>query len=473
MARHHLAVGVALALLGCGPQAEDVTGDSEGSAGQAVCAITTVDPARSLLVLDQTALANFSFQTVLAQVAATGGNDGETAMQLWSQLVDTTNDKAHAVTSGPHCDDGLVNGKPSLNGFPIECPRPEGQLATVTPFNPVNQHDPNTMLTLALVNRFDLAPKNGANCGQYRIIFGRQAFAIGQGNDRLFYIFEAVLPNPTPSAGLAGCLPIAQFWDALSADGSATHRASQLQKFFFTGINGIPKVIDAKNYGFGGGTNTGQIRGNLFVSDPNWSLREYRTSQTCKSGKCSLVVKPAPVRTNPSPALFSGTDATSLAFQADFITRIPGLAAGKDLFSIKLGSPLTYSSGESIDSQQVQDYDIASQSNAAFRNQIAAKLVAMKRTDLSVDQVLNRATTQACAGCHAVSDQADLGDMLAFPSVGPFTMVDERQFTAPFVQLSLPQRAQVLFNYLTTTCAAQPVVDDGLTLGGSAVGAAN
>src|SRR5690349_16811 len=82
-------------------------------------------------------------------------------------------------------------------------PTPEGALAQSNPFTPP-QYVP-----LALTNRFDLAPANGANCGQYRAIYARRT---NVETDRLHIIFEATLPNPDPAAGLAGCRPVAEFW---------------------------------------------------------------------------------------------------------------------------------------------------------------------------------------------------------------------------------------------------------------------
>jgi len=52
----------------------------------------------------------------------------------------------------------------------------------------------------------DLAPANGAHCGQQRMIFASNA------QNRMFFIIEAQVPNPAPELGIDGCLPLAQFW---------------------------------------------------------------------------------------------------------------------------------------------------------------------------------------------------------------------------------------------------------------------
>src|SRR5215472_13938720 len=177
--------------------------ESEQATAQAVtsCAIP-VDPTRSLFVTDTTTLLEFPFETVLDQIVSTGSTTGQTALGLYQQMLDTLNKKATGVTNGPHCDDQLVNGSPAINGFHEQfCPRQEGVLAQTNPFTAGSQ---DSYVTLGVVNRFDLAPKSGSNCGEYRIVFGKLSGQT-QPHNRMLIILEAVLPNPNPSAGLAAC----------------------------------------------------------------------------------------------------------------------------------------------------------------------------------------------------------------------------------------------------------------------------
>lgn len=88
-----------------------------------------------------------------------------------------------------------------------------------------------------LFNRFDLASPSGADCGEYRIVYAKQSGLVS-GTDRNFLIFEARLPNPTPSAGLTGCLPVADFWANLTIVGSVATRATLLRDFYFVGLGG-------------------------------------------------------------------------------------------------------------------------------------------------------------------------------------------------------------------------------------------
>ncbi len=464
---------------------QDATGALEqASTG---CAVN-VNPALSLFVTDSTALAGFPLQAVMDQIVATGSNTGQTSLGLYQQMLDTLNTAAGGVTKGPHCDDQKVNGVPAINGFPEQfCPRQEGALAKTDPFTKGSQ---DSYVTLGLVNRFDLAPRNGANCGQYRIVYGKLS---GQANafDRMLIIFEAVLPNPDPTAGLAGCLPVAQFWDNLSADPSATDRAAKLKGFYFSGLPGFVPVVRAQNYGIGGGTNTGQIRTNMFMfqtGSQEWELREFRLSQTCGGTSCSLTADNTFVQDNPFGLLFGGTDSVSLAFQKEFITQVPHLAA-KSINGITMSTP-TVDDGPQSDEQAPtnNDYLAQGQNNTTLLANIQAKLVAIGRTDLTPDNILDRATTQSCAGCHELSVGRNLGPTidggtgLVWPASNGFTQINEfSQLSPALTGTFLPHRAAVLKNFINAHCATDggtsdggaPQLDPTETLGGSAVGAAN
>ena len=469
---------------GCGDGTVGELGgqDDLGSGSSALapsCSATPPDASKSLFVTDPTALASFSFQAVMDQIVATGSTTGQTSLGVYQQLVDTLNTKAAGVTSGPHCDDVLTGGVPSINGFPIQCPRQEGTLAKTNPFVAGN----DALIPIGLVNRFDLAPSNGANCGQYRVVYGKQS-GLTNGLNRFLLIFEAVLPNPTPSAGIAGCLPVAQFWDNLTNDNDVNDRAKQLKNFYFFGLAGpqgqvFPAVIRAQNYGIGGGTNTGQIRANMFmasVSGQEWELREFRLAQQCKNPTtCNLIARNTFVRVNPFGGLFGGTDAASVAFQTNFLTHVKGLTA-KTVPGIAFTNPVADNAGESDEQDQSNDYAFQGRNNTAFLSQITAKLAQLKRTDLTATNVLDRATTQSCAGCHELSNNKNLGASLTWPSSNGFTQIDERSTLSPALKnFFLPARATVLVNFINSQCAdgGQALVDDGLTLGGSELDAAN
>ena len=160
--------------------------------------------------------------------------NGLTADQLIRRMFDTQTPRSGAIDpDGPHCDDTLTNGVPSFNGFPRRCPTPESKLAAV-------QNLAGQFFTLGLMNRFDQAPEDGSNCGQYRMVFAHHDGETSASTQvRRHLIFEAVLPNPNPSLGLAACRPVAQFWASLSAIDSMDERRAQLEKFFVQGLDGF------------------------------------------------------------------------------------------------------------------------------------------------------------------------------------------------------------------------------------------
>jgi hypothetical protein len=410
---------------------------------------TSPDVTKSLFVTDPTALGKFTLKSVLDQIVATGSTTGQTSLELYQQLLDTLNTKALGVTNGPHCDDVKSGSADDVNGFPVECPRQEGALAKTNPFT---AGSPDSYVPVGIVNRFDLAPANGANCGQYRVVFaklsGKTTF-----NDRMFLIFEAVLPNPTPSDGLAACLPVAQFWENLSSDTSAADRATKIESFYFTGLTGFKPVIQAAHYGFGGGTNTGQIRANMFVNKDlgqQWELREFRLSQACVGTACTLTADNTGAQVNPFGGLFAGTTTADKAFQTSFLNQVSPLAA-KSAAAITMTTPFADNAGESDEQDSSNDYDVQGSENAAFEAEITAKLKSLNRTDLTATNILDRATTQSCAGCHQVSNGRSLGDGVTWPSSNGFTQITESSQLSPALTGTfLPARANVLVNFINS-----------------------
>lgn len=142
---------------------------------------------------------------------STGGPGGTDAASLFSQWWDTQNDALHSVT-GEACSS-------EINGFPVDCPRQEGILATADPFGGASMDD---FFPIGLVNRFDTLPSDSAHCGQYRIVYGKRPNPFVGLLDQVLVIFEAQMPNPDPGAGIAGCKVVAEIWPALRVYPSRT-----------------------------------------------------------------------------------------------------------------------------------------------------------------------------------------------------------------------------------------------------------
>ena len=212
------------------------------------------------------------------------------------------------------------------------------------------------------------------------------------------------------------------------------------------------------------------------ISAQEWELREFRLSQSCVGTACTLTANNTFVQTNPFGPLFGGTDTQSQKFQAAFLNQVPRLAA-------KSIPNITMSTGSAFDGPQSDeqapsnnDYFIQGQSNTAFLSQITSKLASIGRSDLTAHNILDRATTQSCAGCHELAVGRPLGAGLTWPASLGFVQVNELgSLSSALTGTFLPARAKVLVNFINANCAdagAAPA-DDGTTLGGSAVGAAN
>jgi hypothetical protein len=473
-----------------------------GSCATAVSVDQSLFPALVTPVLNSTtanpfgvaALANFSLETVLDQIVATGGEGSSlTALGLYQQML--------GLLTSADCTD-------TVNGFPVQCPRPEGILAQTNPFTGDGTVAGGKLVPVALSNRFDLAPADGSNCGEYRVVFGMQDDPPPVA--RFLIIFEATLPNPNKEQGLTACLPVARFWDNLSASGITKKEfASQLQTFYFDGIPGLtgnkafPPVIRAQNYGIGspGNVNTGQIRVNM-LSTAEWQLIQFELSQSCTgSGAtkvCDLTARRSFVGNNPFGELFAKDGDTTFetqaaAFRKEFISQVSSLAA-TTIPGISMTTPNSDNAGQSNEQDDTNDYGCQSglgnsagdffcnpepAKNTALSNAIQTELTALGST-LTPEDIVLRATTQSCAGCHEISPGTNLGGGLTWPASEGFTQVDEEgQISEALIGSFLPFRSTTLTTFINANCGvtsgagAVPSADTTHTVSGVAVGSSD
>ena len=438
------------AITGCMSTDRDLT--LAESIDEVTCPPPAIDSSRSLAVTDPAALANFTFLRVMTQIANTA-KATNTPLDIY---------KAWMATFA-NCSDPKIDP----NGYGIVCPRIESTLGAIDPFQPTGPH----FVPVALTNRFDLAPRSGADCGEYRIVF-----ALLNGNGRAFIIFEGRLPNPTPSIGISGCAPVADFWAQLSTDNDPASRATKLDKFYFGGIAGFEPVVAASHYGLvtpiSSAVRKGQIRTNFFVQFQQWQLREFQLAKPClTSARCALAVEHVTVKTNPANELFTGTHANAPAFQSAFLSQIPALSR-KPAATIAMTNGNNFNEFESV-SQGSTDTLYANFTQQSFRDQITA---AITNPNLNATNILDRATTQSCAGCHQLSagSHAQLGDGVVWPQSLGFVHVNEQSQLSPALTSSfLPQRSQVLTQFLRSQCLNTAITDDGTNLGGGPPDAVN
>ncbi|WP_437620191.1 hypothetical protein [Sorangium sp. So ce1151] len=461
-------------------EAQELTAES-AEALTCPASVPTIDFRKSLFVTKETdpnVMLEFTLSSVLQQLITSVGSD-QTPLELYQRWWDTQNrniasERAFNDPDAIHCDDVTdSNGAAQLNGFPYTCPRNEGLLAGTDPFDPAGAH---FMEPVALVNRFDLAPVDGSNCGEYRIVFAKKS---SSNTDRNFIIFEAKLPNPNPECGVAACLPVAEFWASLSTKTEA-QRAVALEGFYYNGLPGFAPVFQASNYLDG----TGQIRTNQFMRSARvfgqpWTLREFKldVGTDFLDSSVRLFVKPVTVKENPFVGLFSSSfnpsDPRGAAFQSDFLGALDGLVPlGDDENDISLRTlpnPDDYNSGESIataSDSNSNDYRAKLQGNTAFIADIDTALApilvsrGLWSNAVTAEDAADRATTQSCAGCHQLSSDGDSADGLgglhvwqthstATTAPNNFVHVNELgQISNPLQFTFLPHRAQVLKDFI-------------------------
>jgi len=402
-----------------------------------------LDPRKSIFVSDVEILKLFTFDELMETLVKDSGSRTLTKERLFQQWWDTANPKATFTLpfGGPNCDSGL------LNAFPYTCPRNEGQQVMFNPFGPAT---PATYTAIALSNRFDLTTppeKGGTDCGEYRIVFERNSGATDLKNRNLI-IFEAVLPNPHPYPhSLKGCRPIQDFWEDLSRPGlPVAARAKRLHEFYYHGLPnaGVRPVVLAKHYGSATRNAEGQVRTNQFMSGTApqiWMLRQFHIVNRAEGMK----FMPVPVATNPPGSLFDETVSQPLGngFRSDFLSQVASLS-NPDIHLISMETASKYDDGESEEAPPPtpapMDYATAFANSPTFRAAIQGKIAS--GSTLTPDNIVARAQTQTCAGCHHISVNVNLGGGLTWPSTLPPTFTHE-QLAEPQMEGSEGPRYQI------------------------------
>ncbi|MCB9587264.1 MAG: hypothetical protein H6718_17830 [Polyangiaceae bacterium] len=427
----------------------------EVGAKRAAAKTISLDVRRSLVVTEQPILARFGFQRVMEKLAADAGDASVTAGALFTQWWDTQN-PGPGLGRGPHCDDEVSGGATSLNGYPYLC-RPAPSEGAQSACDPFTAGSPCEYIPVGLFNRFDLAPEDASNCGEYRIVYAKRT-GIDDSRDRNLVIFEAVMPNPHPQQGLKGCRKIVDVWADLTDVADVEGRADALEDFYFAGQGNVPPVVAIEHYG-NNADGLGQIRTNQFSNTTTgWSLREFKL-QGQGSG---LVFAPVTVKTNPFGPLFAPGSPLpgAAAFQATFPAETESLAAD-EIALITLSVPDEFNSGQSQSSGAFAEemrYPGQFEPNTVLREGIELELAGLS-SGLTADDIVLRAQAQSCAGCHRLSNGAELGGGLVWPSSLGFTHVSERDTEAvdgvtrylispALLDAFLPHRKAVMEDYL-------------------------
>ncbi|QSQ14088.1 COG1470 family protein [Myxococcus landrumensis] len=419
-----------------------------------------LDPLRSLAITDFQTLSVINLRMVMGQLAQQGNHQGFTAEQLFRQLWDTQNPAPGQpdLPNGAHCSD---NGG-TLNGAPYTCRPNEGADAVLGPVSVLDRYH-----LIGLFNRFDLAPPDGANCGEYRMVFARLP------RDRNLVIFEAVVPNSRTDLGLEGCRPIAQTWASLSTLTDPAARGALVKSFFMDAIGpGQLPVVHVNHYG-NNVMREGQIRTNQFIQDREhspWMLHEFKLRQQCIPGiGCHLRFVPVTVKANPRGDFFNvfNTSPLAVSFREHFITQVASLAVD-DINRFNYEVPDLYNAAQSnaegifATDNYLNEFFVGPPGNP-FANAIAAELQRIG-SPLQPEHIVARAQSLSCAGCHNLSGNMDLGGSVGFfPFMRPaFTHnteepapgfpPDDPHFTLSnlLMETFLPFRQQLLGAFLDT-----------------------
>jgi hypothetical protein len=320
------------------------------------------------------------------------------------------------------------------------------------------------MRPLDLVNRFDLAPADGAYCGEYRIVYGKGE---ANGFSRFLLIFEGALENP--GIGIEGCRPAATFWSALPATASPKDTAKLLEKFYYEGGNGFAPVVTADHYGHP----FGQVRGNFLVNTDTtenpWQLRQWSVEE---SGG-ALKFKPQPVADSPLPALYRDGEpdenpkltALRTEFQDAFVGTVLDRLLSPETAAMESGKPvrdIDVINGRGIavpeefcgfESVSEPQQSAAALAGPTLFNRLTSVLAEKKLPyPLTTFEVLNQADSRSCNGCH----QNSAGQVLApaasfvqpiiiFPPSGGFVHMGEDGKSSPAAEnIFFPARAENL-----------------------------
>jgi hypothetical protein len=445
---------------------------------------------RTVLAVTDTAISEvFSLADVMAQLAsqAAGAHGTLTSdLRLFQQFWDTQRTAAEGLGGPIHCDDVTApdeSGNATFNGFRFQCPREEGDQAAANPFESLD----DGYVAIGLTNRFDLAPADGATCGEYRVIFARRS---GQTNafERAFIIFEAELANPSTKLGLQGCRPVIEFWNDLAAETDSSLRLERLRSFYFDGLPATATtpafmpVLHIDNYGVDTARPTGQIRTNQFMETP-WTLREYKLGVDCGES-CELVAQPVTVKDNPSADLFKPnpsdatqppTDPAALRFQRDFLPAALATLAVSDVNRFSYSVPEEFTTGESLSQGTDDDYVRAAGNNASSFLRAQIRTALGSGATLTPNQILERTMALSCSGCHQRSNGHTIGpNGETFPSSQQFVHVSEDTTEADpdggdrfaispaMTDVFLPHRRQVLtqaLNFGIKRTATAPTIN--------------
>ncbi|MCC6554178.1 MAG: hypothetical protein IT372_14325 [Polyangiaceae bacterium] len=436
---------------------------AKGEVGEACDPLASIKAdGSSLIVTDPAVLVRFPIERVLGQIIAlTEPAEGSTMTpeELLQRIFDTENATAGGVFPDVvHCDS--PDNQAFFNAPPADCPRAEGALASSHGL--FVSGDKDHFAPVALVNRGDLMPDNLATCGEYRIIYAKHSGHTDP-NDRVFLAFEAA--PVVPGGGLMRCRAPLVAWESAVAAADGSTRADILEELFFEAApsnHGRP-IIHPDHFGRltpaheSYARTRGQVRIAQRMQDP-WSFREVRLVDGFNGRP--LVVEPVRLKNNPDPSLFEPPPVGTATFAYDFELTLQMLAQPV-VDHIGMRTMPGYDMGESaVGGPAAVNYEARAGGGWDLTTRITSWLAENKPgpacppgDDLTAAQILRRATTQTCAGCHApelfLGPGRKIGCGLSWPaSLGRVHIEEDGSLSPALTEVFLPRRAALLSTYL-------------------------
>lgn len=429
--------------------------------------VSGTDPLRSLLIKDPSIVSRFPLSRVFDALRVTAVDNGRTLAPSETNLTVfrrwwATFARATGTTVG--CDSPSVD--PEAYGLASKCPRGVEAAYFDGVADPLAPDAARGFRPIAIVNRFDLAAPDGSTCGEYRVSY---TITGTLPREEGYVMFAFSMPNPRPALGVDGCIHVARWWQALTNDPDVASRAEKIEAFFFTGSISQPAVVNAANLGLvptgSVKPRRGQIEYNAQLDRVEWHLREWRLRTECAAfsttpSSCILRFEHIPAPANPAEELLAGTHSRSAEFLDEFVAQVPSLLA-KDVNEIQMTTSDRFNQYESSSDpggrgSPSSDVRFKSLAGSSTREAIKATLDEMG-SSLTVDNVLDRATSQTCGGCHRVANNVDLGGGLTWPASNFFTHIPRSSaISEALSRVFLPYRVSRLEGYINARRGLEP-----------------
>ena len=379
--------------------------------------------ARAFVITDAETLAPFTFDRAIAAVSS-----AESARTWLETMTPVANDSA--------------------SRRPVVTPL-AGFIATADPgyWRLTGMPEWSHVRPIAIVNRFDLAPEDYSHCGEYRLIFSRRT----TGRSRLNIAIEVALPNPHPREGKAGCAEVAAFWWELARITSAEERRDRLEQLFFGRYPGLSPVLDQQTFERGGRIRTSEI------SDGRPAFAQFEVKRHPAQPYWRLTR--VPLDNMPSAALFAADVASEEAasFRREFVREVGSLSI-PDVNRYSMNVDRAYSVSDVAALVPPFNYQLPfrraqrTRVGQEFREQIAEELRKLG-SPLTPEDIIARAETQNCAGCHG--KPGPVGGDLIFPDafeqgehLEARSLVDSARLSPALKDTFLPYRIRVLRQFL-------------------------